>query len=106
MVVIDKENYFLLQLNKDSLKSFANDFKKWKRKHCVIELSENLDILQEKNNILLKTAITQKESGLSFVIIQKGIDIDKVSEKINIVPSIQEAEDILEMEAIERDLGF
>ena len=28
------------------------------------------------------------------------------AESINIVPTLQEAEDILEMEAIERSLGF
>ena len=34
------------------------------------------------------------------------IDIDDFPESINIVPTLQEAKDIMEMEAIERDLGF
>ena len=37
---------------------------------------------------------------------EKGIDIDAISEEINIVPTINEALDILQMDAIERDLGF
>ena len=43
---------------------------------------------------------------MSFVVIKSGINIDDFPESVNIVPTLQEAEDILEMEAIERDLGF
>ena len=43
---------------------------------------------------------------MSFVVICNGIDIDDVPDEINVVPTLQEAEDVLEMEAIERDLGF
>jgi len=40
------------------------------------------------------------------VIISKGINIDKIPEELNVVPTFTEATDILEMDAIERDLGF
>ena len=31
---------------------------------------------------------------------------DKIPDELNVVPTLIEAEDLLEMEAIERDLGF
>ena len=40
------------------------------------------------------------------VAISKGIEIDEIPDELSIVPTLTEALDILEMEAIERDLGF
>lgn len=54
-----------------------------------------MDIAEEK-----------QQNGTSFVIVNSVIDIDNFPENLNIVPTLQEAEDILEMEAIERELGF
>ena len=48
----------------------------------------------------------KKENGTSFVIVNSNINIDDFPENFNIVPTLQEAEDILEMEAIERELEF
>ena len=42
----------------------------------------------------------------SFVIVADGIDFNVVPTKLIVVPSLQEAHDIIEMEEIERDLGF
>jgi restriction endonuclease S subunit len=74
--------------------------------HLLIELSENIIIVEEKISFFLKAASNLKAKGKSFVIIQKRINIDDFPEVLNITPTLQEAKDILEMEAIERDLGF
>ena len=47
-----------------------------------------------------------KAKNKSFVIIKKGLNINDFPETLNIAPTLQEAKDILEMEAIERDLGL
>ena len=54
-----------------------------------------MDIAQEKKN-----------NGTSFVIVNAKANIEDFPEDFNIVPTIIEAEDILEMEPIERELGF
>ena len=46
----------------------------------------------------------KRENGTSFVVIVNGIDIDDIQDEINIVPTLTEAIDILEMDIIERDL--
>jgi hypothetical protein len=51
-------------------------------------------------------AKNKQEKNTSFVLINAAINLDDLPEHINIVPTLQEAEDILEMEAIERELGF
>ena len=42
----------------------------------------------------------------SFVLVTDKISYDDIPDEICVVPSIQEAKDIIEMEEIERDLGF
>tara|TARA_B100001175_G_C19294370_1_gene535079 strand:+ start:425 stop:739 length:315 start_codon:yes stop_codon:yes gene_type:complete len=51
---------------------------------------------------LLKT-FSKKHNHKSFVIVSENIDYDK--DDLNIIPTIQEAFDYIEMEEIERDLN-
>jgi hypothetical protein len=48
----------------------------------------------------------QKKAKKSFVIVASDLDFNSVSDKLTVVPSLLEAHDIIEMEEIERDLGF
>ena len=105
MNVSKKENYTLVAIEdtfddfKDQLNSLASD-------HLVIEVSENLNMDDTIISLFLDITAKAKQNGMSFVVIRSGIDIDDFPENLNIVPTLQEAEDVLEMEAIERDLGF
>jgi len=47
-----------------------------------------------------------KESGKSFVLVSNKISFDELPDDITVVPTLQEAKDIIEMEEIERDLGI
>lgn len=49
---------------------------------------------------------THREAKHSFVIVNKAVSIDEVSEELIVVPTLIEAHDLIEMEEIERDLGF
>ena len=42
----------------------------------------------------------------SFVLVSEKVSYDEVPEEICLVPTLQEAKDIIEMEEIERDLGL
>ena len=42
----------------------------------------------------------------SFVIVTDKVNLDEIPDEIVVVPTMQEAYDIIEMEEIERDLGF
>ena len=47
-----------------------------------------------------------KVNKKSFVVIQNKISINEFDESILVVPTLQEAKDIVEMEDLERELGF
>jgi hypothetical protein len=49
---------------------------------------------------------THRTAKKSFVIVAEDIDFNSVPVKLVVVPSLLEAHDIIEMEEIERDLGF
>jgi hypothetical protein len=47
-----------------------------------------------------------KKAKKSFVIVAENIDFNSLPKSLVVVPSVLEAHDIIEMEEIERDLGF
>ncbi len=88
------------------LENFKNGYSKIKNDNIVINLF-SFDKLT-KNDILefLTVSNEHKASGKSFVLVTDKVSYDDIPEEISLVPSIQEAKDIIEMEEIERDLGI
>ncbi|WP_430905666.1 ribonuclease Z [Maribacter sp. 2-571] len=54
----------------------------------------------------LDIARTHTANGKSFVLVTDKVGYEDVPDAITVVPTIQEAKDIIEMEEIERDLGI
>lgn len=95
-------------------------------KASIIELVKKLDTLYERfknNNIIVNLTTLNKvtlpeiieflqlsnkhrRAKHSFVIVTNKIDLNETPDEIVVVPTLQEAYDIIEMEDIERDLGF
>ncbi len=88
------------------LENLQNGYDKIKNDHLIINLFSFSKLL--KNDILefLELSNKHKKSGKSFVLVTDAISYDDVPHKITLVPTIQEAKDIIEMEEIERDLGL
>lgn len=110
-MILDKtENYTLIKSEEDSIQGFLNEFdkqySKLKNEHLIIDFSEIFNVEIEELMLFLKLSTNHKKNGTSFVLILDGIDIDLIPEEINVVPTLTEAIDIIEMDAIERDLGF
>ena len=76
------------------------------KNNVILDLSEvpQLDLkdLQE----LLPWVFAFRENKRSFVVVTSEVDISEVPEELNVVPTLGEAEDLVQMEEIERDLGF
>ena len=89
---------FFSELN-EKISTFSND-------NLILDFSEvvNTDVTK----ILLFSPLSgkQKRRSRSFVIVSEGINVDEIPEDICLVPTLQEAIDIIEMENIERDLGI
>ncbi|WP_430409444.1 ribonuclease Z [Kordia sp.] len=54
----------------------------------------------------LQISKKHREAKHSFVIVTNKISTDELPEAVMTVPTLQEAFDVIEMEEIERDLGF
>lgn len=67
-------------------------------KYKTLELPQLLEFLKLSNY--------HRSTKHSFVIVNNAVDIDDVPLEMTVVPTLQEAFDIVEMEEIERDLGF
>ena len=110
MNIDKKANYTLINSDEKDftvfLKVFSEKINDLENEHLVIYFSENINTGNKDFLLFLDIAEQIKENGISFVIVCSYLNSDDFSESINIVPTLLEAEDILEMEAIERELGF
>lgn len=75
-------------------------------KNVVVDLLKYTHISLEELLELLVTSNKHRAAKNSFVLVNDAINPDDIPEEILVVPTLQEAEDIIEMEEIERDLGF
>ena len=110
MKIEKKDNYTFISSNENSFsefyKSFLSEVSKLAKEHLILEISDEFDTKKEDFLLFLSIATKKKENGTSFVIVNKTMNMDDFPENFNIVPTLIEAEDILEMEAMERELGF
>jgi hypothetical protein len=108
MLIEKKDNYSLLIPEENSFEEFFQNFhntlNSLKGEHLLIRFSDKINISIKEILLFLDIANDKRESGTSFVVIVNGIDIDEIPDEINVVPTLTEAIDILEMDAMERDL--
>ncbi|NOR28224.1 MAG: hypothetical protein GQ540_06820 [Lutibacter sp.] len=110
MFISKTENYTLLKLDNNSVQNFytelKNRYSEFEKEHLIINFSEKINIQIEEIVLFLEISNQHLKNGTSFVLICKGINIDNLPEELNVAPTLTEAIDTLEMDAIERDLGF
>lgn len=77
----------------------------WLPHHIILNLS---DASLESSDFVIFVKLIKEHSKRkkSFVLLAPQADFNTVDENISVVPTQQEALDIIEMEEIERDLGF
>ena len=106
MNLSNSKNTLLFEIN--NIHNFRNSLdeiqKNIKEKNIIIDFIE-LDFdefFDDLNNLFKKS----KKNNRSFVIINSDFRSEYYNLSIDIVPSLQEAIDIIEIEEIERDLGL
>ncbi len=108
--IMNKEKNIIVEPQGESLGEFLRDFEE---KYPQL-LSSN--VVVNLNNIILDTssdvmklydyARRHMQNNTSFVVVTQMADVDLLPEDFNVVPTLVEAMDILEMDEIGRDLGF
>ena len=110
MKLIKKKNYLLITSEIDNLTDFISNITKgherFKNDNVVFDIS-NFENLQEEDFLgFLEISSVHREGNKSFVIINNSLSIDELPEELVLVPTLQEAEDMIQMDEIQRDLGF
>ena len=108
MKVKEKLNYILISDDIDKNANFEKieaSINQAEHKNIVLQASIN-NLNNGNIDKFISISEGKKANGTSFVIVSKEISVDTIPESLNVVPTITEAEDIIEMENIERELGF
>ena len=72
--------------------------------NIIIDLFSLENISHVEISDFLQLSKTHRSNRHSFVIVSRSVDLEEIPEELIVVPSLQEAHDIIEMEEIERDL--
>ncbi len=83
----------------------THEYKSFEKYNIIVDLLSHQDLSTKDINALLPLSKSHKKAKKSFVIVA-NVDYNSVSQQLVLVPTILEAHDIIEMEEIERDLGF
>ena len=88
------------------LMKVTHEYKSFEKHNIIIDISlhKSLSLKQIKSFLPLSTA--HKKNKKSFIIVAQDIDFNTIPVTLTVVPTLLEAHDIIEMEEIERDLGF
>lgn len=111
MKVTEKATYTILKDERDDVLDFAQHLERvvplyYDKLNLVIDLLQYDQLNLEELVAFIKLSNYQRADKKSYVIVNTGIDYDLVPDEMIVVPTLDEAGDIIEMEEIERDLGF
>ncbi len=110
MIITSQKNIIIITSNHADFDTFFSDFinktDTFLDKNVILDLSFLDDVTLKNIASFAQVAKVFKQQKKSFVVVAINIDFNKISTKINVVPTLQEAFDVIEMEEIERDLGF
>ena len=110
MNISKTEKYTLIKIENNLISVFFDDFSKifsnFNGEQLILDFSESNKTTETDLKLFLELSNQHKNNGTSFVIICETVDIDNLPEELSVVPPLTEAIDTIEMEAIERDLGF
>ena len=110
MISEKKNNYILLRDEKDDAKKFS-DFigsihHQFENDNLVIDLLKYGELKLDELLSYLDISNHHRSNKKSFIIVNDTINIDEVPEELNVVPTLIEAQDMVNMEELERELGF
>lgn len=88
------------------LMKITQEYKTFEKYNIILNISSHKEVAVKEINTFLPFSKIHSKAKKSFVIVASGIDFNHFSNSLTVVPTILEAHDIIEMEEIERDLGF
>jgi len=110
MIVDQKDNTSIITQEKatiiELIKKIQALYPKFKNNNIIISLTSLKPLGLEDILEFLQLSNQHRKAKQSFVIVSDKIDLNIVPDELIVVPTVNEAFDIIEMEEMERDLGF
>ncbi|MFI1744100.1 ribonuclease Z [Thalassobellus sediminis] len=100
--IITQEKATVIEL----VKKLQTLYPKFKNDNIIVMLASLSKLNNKDIAEFLQISNIHREENHSFVIVSDNVDLDTIPDDIILVPTLQEAYDIIEMEDIERDLGL
>ncbi len=110
MKLIEKKDYKILEDDNHDVSNFANKLTKshseFEHSNLVIDLLDHKELTVKELLMFLEMANINARNRRSFVIVNNSFSIDEIPDELIVVPTLQEAEDIVRMEEMERDMDL
>lgn len=82
------------------------EYNSFKEKNIILDLTSDNDVTLDTVLTFLSLSNKHRKAKKSFVLVANDVDFNELPDEMVVVPTLLEANDIIEMEEIERDLGF
>ena len=110
-MIFDREgNTSIITQERASVTELANKLKilynRFKNDNIIVNLTSFRPLIIQDVIEFLQISNQHRNAKHSFVLVTDKINIDDIPDELVIVPTLTEAYDIIEMEEMERDLGF
>ncbi len=111
MKVTEKDNYRILEDDNGDLVVFATSLSKdheaFQNDNVVVNILDKEDIDVKDLLMFLEISKVHRLQKKSFVIASRPISVESsLPDDLVVAPTLREAEDIINMEELERELGF
>ncbi|MCF6129432.1 ribonuclease Z [Flavobacterium sp. AS60] len=83
-----------------------HEYNSFKSQNLIVDLSHDKALTMDDIKLFSDLSKTHTKAKKSFVLVSNNVNFNAVPKNITLVPTILEAHDIIEMDEIERDLGF
>ena len=110
MIIDQEENISIITQEKATIielvKKLEAIYPKFENHNIIIKLSSLGKITVPDVVEFLRISNQHRAAKQSFVVVTNAINTNETPDQIIVVPTLKEAYDIIEMEEMERDLGF
>jgi hypothetical protein len=88
------------------LDNITNQHESYKHQNLILDVTHDKSTTIQSIKAFTELSKMHCKGKKSFVIVAENIDFNAVPKSLVVVPSVLEAQDIIVMDEIERDLGF
>lgn len=110
-MIFDKDENITIIIQEKSaivelVKKMHSTYPKFKNDNVIVNLSVMTKVTLQDIVEFLDLSNQHRHAKKSFVIVTGKANLEEMPDELVIVPTLKEAYDIIEMEEMERDLGF